>query len=153
MFDPSDKTVTLDWDCLAGYENQKRLIEDTVLLALNYPEIYDEIATNTRVKYEPNRPKAVLFEGPPGTGKTTSAKIIAQQVNIPLIYIPTEAIMSKYYGESEGKLAQMWELCEQLGRVIIFIDEIDALAGSRSGDMHEASRRILSTLLRKIDSF
>lgn len=98
MFDPSDKTVTLDWDCLAGYENQKRLIEDTVLLALNYPEIYDEIATNTRVKYEPNRPKAVLFEGPPGTGKTTSAKIIAQQVNIPLIYIPTEAIMSKYYG-------------------------------------------------------
>lgn len=47
----------------------------------------------------------------------------------------------------------MWELCEQLGRVIIFIDEIDALAGSRSGDMHEASRRILSTLLRKIDSF
>jgi len=52
----------------------------------------------TRVRYEPNRPKAVLFEGPPGTGKTTSAKIIAQQVNIPLIYIPTEAIMSKYYG-------------------------------------------------------
>ena len=41
VFDPNDKTITLDWDCLAGYENQKRLIEDTVLLALNYPEIYD----------------------------------------------------------------------------------------------------------------
>ena len=50
--------------------------------------------------YEPNRPKAVLFEGPPGTGKTTSAKIIAQQVNIPLVYMPIEAIMSKFYGES-----------------------------------------------------
>jgi len=61
--------------------------------------------------------------------------------------------MSKFYGESETKLASMWELCEQLGRVIIFIDEIDALAGNRSSDMHEASRRILSTLLRKIDSF
>ncbi len=67
-------------------------------MALNYPEIYDEITEATRVKFEQNRPKAVLFEGPPGTGKTTSAKIIAQQVNIPLIYMPIEAIMSKYYG-------------------------------------------------------
>jgi SpoVK/Ycf46/Vps4 family AAA+-type ATPase len=61
--------------------------------------------------------------------------------------------MSKFYGESETKLASMWELCQQLGRVIIFIDEIDALAANRNSDMHEASRRILSTLLRKIDSF
>lgn len=52
------------------------------------------------MKNEPNRPKAVLFEGPPGTGKTTSAKIIAQQVNIPLVYIPIEAIMSELYGKS-----------------------------------------------------
>ena len=61
--------------------------------------------------------------------------------------------MSKYYGESEKKLAEFWESCKQLGKVIIFIDEIDALAGSRENDMHEASRRVLSTLLRKIDSF
>lgn len=46
------------------------------------------------MKNEPNRPKAILFEGPPGTGKTTSAKIISQQVQIPLVYIPIEAIMS-----------------------------------------------------------
>lgn len=105
VFDPKDKMHNLDWDYLAGYESQKRSIEDTVLLALNYPEIYDEITTATRVKFEQNRPKAVLFEGPPGTGKTTSAKIIAQQVNIPLIYMPIEAIMSKYYGESEKRLA------------------------------------------------
>ena len=62
----------------------------------------------TRVKYEPSRPKAVLFEGPPGTGKTTSAKIIAQQVQVPLIYLPIEAVLSKFYGESEGRLAQVW---------------------------------------------
>ena len=84
---PKNKDVELDWDFLAGYI-QKRSIEETILLALTYPEIYDEITEHTRMKHEPNRPKAILFEGPPGTGKTTSAKIISQQVNIPLVYIP-----------------------------------------------------------------
>ena len=61
--------------------------------------------------------------------------------------------MSKYYGESEKKFADIWDACSKLGRCIIFIDEIDAIAQQRSSEMHEASRRILSTLLRKIDSF
>ena len=61
IFDPNDKSVELDWDYLAGYEHQKRSIEDTVLLALTYPEIYDEITEQTRMKNVPNRPKAVLF--------------------------------------------------------------------------------------------
>ena len=78
IFMPDSKQIELDWDYLAGYEKQKRDIEDTVLLALTYPEIYDKITQGTRIKNEPNRPKAVLFEGPPGTGKTTSAKIISQ---------------------------------------------------------------------------
>ena len=77
VFLPNDNHLNLDWNYLAGYEKQKRDIEDTVLLALSYPEIYDKITQSTRVKNEPNRPKAVLFEGPPGTGKTTSAKIIS----------------------------------------------------------------------------
>lgn len=108
VFDPKEKAHNLDWDFLAGYEKQKRDIEDTVLLALNFPEIYDQITTGTRMQKEPNAPKAVLFEGPPGTGKTTSAKIIAQQVKIPLIYLPLEAIMSKFYGESEKQLGEIW---------------------------------------------
>jgi SpoVK/Ycf46/Vps4 family AAA+-type ATPase len=105
------------------------------------------------MKNETNRPKCVLFEGPPGTGKTTSAKIISQQVKIPLVYMPLEAIMSKFYGESESRLAEIFEAAQAMGSVILFIDEVDSLATSRESGLHEATRRILSTLLRKIDSF
>eukprot|EP00806_Schmidingerella_arcuata_P001395 Macronucleus_2259.p1 GENE.Macronucleus_2259~~Macronucleus_2259.p1 ORF type:complete len:250 (+),score=26.62 Macronucleus_2259:1-750(+) len=105
------------------------------------------------MKNETNRPKCVLFEGPPGCGKTTSAKIISHQVQIPLVYMPLEAIMSKFYGESESRLAEIFEAAQAMGSVILFIDEIDALATSREGGLHEATRRILPTLLRKIDSF
>jgi SpoVK/Ycf46/Vps4 family AAA+-type ATPase len=131
----------------------KRDIEDTVLLALTHGDVYDQITAATRMKNETNRPKCVLFEGPPGCGKTTSAKIISQQVEIPLVYMPLEAIMSKYYGESEGKLAEIFEAAAAMGSCILFIDEIDSLATSRESGLHEATRRILSTLLRKIDSF
>jgi Holliday junction resolvasome RuvABC ATP-dependent DNA helicase subunit len=154
VFMPGDKSKSeLDWDYLAGYENVKRHIEDTILLGLTHGEIYDQITAGTRMKHETNRPKAVLFDGPPGCGKTTSAKIIANQVNIPLIYMPIESIMSKYYGESETRFAEIFEAAKSMGKCIIFIDEIDALASSREGGIHEASRRILSTLLRKIDGF
>lgn len=67
--------------------------------------------------------------------------------------MPLEAIMSKFYGESESRLAEIFEAAQAMGSVIMFIDEIDALATSREGGLHEATRRILSTLLRKIDSF
>ena len=68
--------------------------------------------------------------------------------------MPIESIMSKYYGESEKRLADIFEACKSLGKTIVFIDEIDALASSRNFEgIHEASRRVLSTLLRKIDSF
>lgn len=100
-------------------------------MSLTHPEIYDQIAEGTRMHFEQNRAKAVLFEGPPGTGKTTSAKIIASQVGIPLLYMPLESIMSKWYGEAEKKLADVFENAGKLGKSIIFIDEIDAIAGGR----------------------
>lgn len=61
--------------------------------------------------------------------------------------------MSKYYGESESRLAEIFEAAQAIGSVILFIDEVDSLATSREAGLHEATRRILSTLLRKIDSF
>eukprot|EP00850_Spirogloea_muscicola_P016334 SM000131S26764 [mRNA] locus=s131:394868:403223:- [translate_table: standard] len=142
------------WGTLAGYEEQKREIEDTILLALRRPEVYDSVARGTRRRFESNRPRAVLFEGPPGTGKTSSARVIAAQEGVSLLYVPLEAIASKYYGESERLLASVFAASKTLqGGAIVFLDEIDALATARSGEMHEATRRILSVLLRQMDGF
>lgn len=80
VFLPDKRTNHMDWDYIAGYESVKRSIEDTVLLALTHGDVYDKITSLTRMKNETNRPKCVLFEGPPGCGKTTSAKIISSQV-------------------------------------------------------------------------
>ncbi|XP_062088274.1 uncharacterized protein LOC133794861 [Humulus lupulus] len=142
------------WDNIAGYHQQKREIEDTILLALQSPEVYDDIARGTRHKFESNRPRAVLFEGPPGTGKTSCARVIANQAGVPLLYVPLEVVMSKYYGESERLLAKVFSLANELpDGAIIFLDEVDSFAIARDGEMHEATRRVLSVLLRQIDGF
>ncbi|ONK63470.1 uncharacterized protein A4U43_C07F15480 [Asparagus officinalis] len=144
----------ISWDNLAGYEEQKREIEDSILLALQSPEVYDDIARGTRRKFETNRPRAVLFEGPPGTGKTSSARVIATQSGVPLVYVPLEVIMSKYYGESERLLGNVFSLANDIPEgAIIFLDEVDSFAVARDSEMHEATRRILSVLLRQIDGF
>lgn len=148
-----DENSTISWDHLAGYDKIKRTIEDSVLFTLTHPEIFEKITSCTREAAETNKPKCILFEGPPGCGKTTSAKIMSQTINVPLAYLPLEAVLSKFYGESESKLAQIFELCQEYQDCILFIDEIDSLATSRDNGIHEATRRLLSTLLRKIDSF
>ncbi|XP_057497373.1 uncharacterized protein LOC130782093 isoform X1 [Actinidia eriantha] len=144
----------ISWDNIAGYNQQKRDIEDTILLALQSPEVYDDIAHGTRCKFETNRPRAVLFEGPPGTGKTSCARVIANQAGVPLLYVPLEVVMSKYYGESERLLGKVFSLANEMpDGAIIFLDEVDSFAVARDSEMHEATRRILSVLLRQIDGF
>eukprot|EP00903_Cladosiphon_okamuranus_P011315 g10667.t2 len=150
-----DKTSgeRLGWHSLAGYATVKQEIEDTVLLPLRHPEVYDTIALKTRSSFESNMPRAVLFEGPPGTGKTMSARIIAGRSDRPMVHVPVESIMSKWYGESEKKMSAIFDACDEMGGAIIFIDEVDALAGSRSMGMHEATRRVLSVILQKVEGF
>ncbi|KAJ4703984.1 putative 26S protease regulatory subunit [Melia azedarach] len=144
----------ISWDNIAGYNQQKREIEDTILLALQSPEVYDDIARGTRHKFESNRPRAVLFEGPPGTGKTSCARVIANQGGVPLMYVPLEVVLSKYYGESERLLGKVFSLANELPNgAIIFLDEVDSFAVARDNEMHEATRRILSVILRQIDGF
>jgi ATP-dependent 26S proteasome regulatory subunit len=151
--DGDNTTGSSVWGSLMGYEAQKREIEDTLLLALLRPEVYDAVAAGTRkdAKDATNRPRALLFEGPPGTGKTSAAKAIAAHASVALIYVPLEAVASKYYGESERLLAQVFQLCDRLEGAVVFLDEVDALAQTRGGEMHEATRRLLSVLLRRID--
>lgn len=146
----TDNTA-LDWSYIAGYEEVKRKIRESIILPLQNPDVYDSIARLTRRVYETNRPNAILFEGPPGVGKTTVARIIAGEVKIPLVYVPIESIMSKWYGQSSQNLAQIFDACEELDGCILFFDEIDSLAGSRDQNMFEATRRILSVLLRRLD--
>ncbi|CAK9228651.1 unnamed protein product [Sphagnum troendelagicum] len=144
----------VSWDNIAGYHDQKREIEDMVLLALKRPEVYDSIARGTRRRFESNRPRAILFEGPPGTGKTSCARVIASQAGVPLLYVPLEVVVSKYYGESERLLASIFTAGNELPEgAIIFLDEIDSMAMTRDGEMHEATRRMLSVLLRQMDGF
>lgn len=138
-------------DRIAGYAATKRDVQDTVVRPLLHPEVYVQISELARARPGSAVPRAVLFEGPPGTGKTTMARVIAGQSGVPLVYVPVESIMSKFYGESEKRLDAIFDAAGALPRSIVFLDEIDAFAGSReSGTMHEATRRILSVLLRQL---
>ena len=137
----------------AGYDSIKNHVLETVILPVKNPEVYDKITQVTREKFESIRPRAILFSGPPGVGKTTMAKILAHETGFLLVYIPVESIMSAFYGESTRKLAYIFDVAASFAErgIILFLDEIDALAMSRDGNMFEATRRILSVLLRKID--
>ena len=135
---------------IAGYEQTKRDVRETIVLPLLHPEIFMAVGEMARTRPGASVPRAVLFEGPPGTGKTTMARVIASQSGIPLVYVPVESIMSKWYGESERRLDAIFDSAGAFPKSIVFLDEIDAFAGSRDRAMHEGTRRILSVLLRQM---
>jgi len=142
-----------DWNSLGGYIDIKTEIQETVILPLLHPGVFEKVSELARGKKIHNYPSAILFEGPPGVGKTSMARIIASESKIPMVYIPIENILSKYYGESAKNLSEIFNYAEKFSRVILFLDEIDSLAVSREQGIVEATRRILSVLLRKIDGF
>ncbi len=97
--------------------------------------------------------KGVLFTGPPGTGKTMLARIIAAQADAAFFEISGPEIFSKWYGQSEELLRRIFEAAAKEERAIIFFDEIDSVAGQRDDDAHEASRRVVAQLLTLMDGF
>ncbi len=145
------KEEQLSFDSLVGYEDIKQQVLTAIIHPFKHPELLKRLATQTGLKSL--FPKAILFEGSPGTGKTTMARIISNNIEAPMIYVPIESIMSCWYGESEKRLAEIFSEASKLGKCMLFLDEIDALASSRDRNMHEATRRLLSVLLRQIQGF
>ncbi|HEX7783311.1 MAG TPA: AAA family ATPase [Sphingobium sp.] len=99
--------------------------------------------------------KGILFTGPPGTGKTHLARIIASQAGANFYDISGPSIVSKWVGDTEDLLRKIFDHAEssESGKSIIFFDEIDSIAESRSGDSHEASRRLVAQFLTLMDGF
>lgn len=99
--------------------------------------------------------KGVLFTGPPGTGKTHLARIIARESKAEFFLVSGPSVVSKWVGDTEDTLRKIFEAAtaSPSGRAIIFFDEIDSIAERRGGDSHEASRRLVAQLLTLMDGF
>lgn len=97
--------------------------------------------------------KGVLFTGPPGTGKTQLARIVADQAGAAFFEVSGPEIVGKWLGESEQVLRRLFIEASAEDRAIIFFDEIDSIAPRRGGDVHEASRRLVAQLLTQMDGF
>lgn len=156
VYDPlleKAKRNTISFDQIFGYEKVKQEIFESLIMPLKNPEAFLNISNLTRKYPSNNRPRAVLFEGEPGVGKTTMAKAVSCALGIPLINVPIESIMSKYFGESAQNLAVVFDAAKAMDTVLIFLDEIDSLAGKREDGLFEATKTMLSVLLRKLDGF
>jgi transitional endoplasmic reticulum ATPase len=137
----------LSFDDFGGYKDVVGRAKELIETQLERREALIEIGA---------RPvKGILFTGPPGTGKTHLARIIANQANANFYDISGPAIVSKWVGDSENMLRKIFEHAEQApaGRAILFFDEIDSIAESRTGDTHESSRRLVAQLLTLMDGF
>jgi transitional endoplasmic reticulum ATPase len=114
-----------------------------VEVPLKHPEIFQRLGIDP--------PKGVLLHGPPGTGKTLLAKAVANESEANFILLNGPEIMSKFYGESEKKVREIFDEAEKNAPSIIFIDEIDAIAPKREDVQGEVERRVVSQLLTMMD--
>jgi transitional endoplasmic reticulum ATPase len=133
------------WDDIGGLDKVKSLLSEAVEWPLRYSESF------MRIGVEP--PKGVLLYGPPGTGKTLLAKAIANESEANFITVKGSDILSKWYGESEKHIAEIFKKARQVAPSIIFLDELDALApmrGSALGEPH-VTERIVNQLLSELD--
>ena len=139
LFKPTENGLT--FDDFGGYKNVVDRALELIETQLERREELEKIGA---------RPvKGILFTGPPGTGKTHLARIIANQAKANFYDISGPAIVSKWVGDTEELLRRIFEHAKntESGKAIIFFDEIDSIAESRSGDSHESSRRLVAQFL------
>lgn len=137
------RAPAVTYEDIGGLKNEIQRVREMVELPLRHPELFD------RLGIEP--PKGVLLHGPPGTGKTLIAKAVANESEANFLSIAGPEIMSKFYGESEKKLRDIFQNAEQNAPSIIFIDEVDAIAPKREEVTGEVERRVVSQLLSLMD--
>lgn len=138
------------WSDLVGLDGVRGRLERAILLPLTRQELYAKVARAVMPGAATVLPRGVLLLGPPGTGKTWSMRAIASAAGVPVVSLSCDALMTKWYGESEQRLAAIFRLCRDAGRMILLLDEIEALARHRH-DSHEASARLVSILLAEMD--
>ncbi|HUU75274.1 MAG TPA: CDC48 family AAA ATPase [Methanoregulaceae archaeon] len=131
------------YEDIGGLGRELEMVREMIELPLRHPELFE------RLGIEP--PKGVLLYGPPGTGKTLIAKAVANEVDAHFISLSGPEIMSKYYGESEGKLREVFDDAQENAPTIIFIDEIDSIAPKREDTKGEVERRVVAQLLSLMD--
>ncbi|MFA6530672.1 MAG: AAA family ATPase, partial [Candidatus Micrarchaeia archaeon] len=136
----------IKWDDIGGMEMIKREIQEAVELPLKHPEVFESIGI---------RPvKGILLYGPPGTGKTLLAKAVATESEANFIAISGAQVLSKWVGDSEKAVRELFRRARMAAPCIIFIDEIDAIAPARRGGGEEGNNvaeRVVDTLLTEMD--
>jgi transitional endoplasmic reticulum ATPase len=131
------------YEDLGGIRDAISKIREMIELPLKYPELFQRLGIDP--------PKGVLILGPPGTGKTLLAKAVANESDAYFTSINGPEIMSKYYGESEQHLRDVFKEAENNSPAIIFIDELDSIATKRAEVTGEVERRVVAQLLSLMD--
>jgi transitional endoplasmic reticulum ATPase len=131
------------YEDIGGLKDEIQKVREMIELPLRHPEIFEKLGIEA--------PKGVLLFGPPGTGKTLLAKAVANESNSHFISISGPEIMSKFYGESEARLREIFKEAKEKSPSIIFIDEIDSIAPKREEVTGEVERRVVSQLLSLMD--
>jgi transitional endoplasmic reticulum ATPase len=140
---PEAGSPTVTYEDIGGLEEELEQVREMIELPMRHPELFKQLGI------EP--PKGVLLHGPPGTGKTLMAKAVANEVDASFHSISGPEIMSKYYGESEEQLREVFEEAEEAAPAIVFIDEIDSIAPKRGETSGDVERRVVAQLLSLMD--